>query len=416
MPLPPVPPAPATKQPAQPEATPPPAPYLARPADGGLPIDPVPNSGYSGGDSQWDQLNYIDDSPISDEPSRCIGDCRDSDFTPFVLTSQGVCILNRGRARGSALSTDLLSDGKRHGVFSGRSLAFQVAPGYDEIVEGYLGRDANNCDWSIQGGFRGFNDWVTTGWVDAGYTITEATSAGTITHGSLNSFFAGQFIGLDWVDHQAARYNTGFDTAEINVVLRPHPRSDRLVLYPNGRWYRQPETGTYWSVLAGVRYLRIDEGFTFQGSGAYTQNQGGVITQGTVSGRYFAHTRNPMIGLQLGTEVGFRERGWELGLHFKASPLINSALAESRVNTTDPIFGDQAASYRFVATNVAAYLELGFLGIYRLNEAWAVRGGYDISWLSGVALAPVQRPMANDLDATSTLFLQGLTLAVEYRR
>jgi hypothetical protein len=361
-------------------------------------------------------MNYIGESPIYDEPSPCLGGgCRDSDYTPFALTAQGVCILNRGRADSGSLSTDVLPVLGRHSVFSSGDLPFQVAPGYDEVVEGYLGRDANNYDWFVQGGFRGFVDWVASGSIAATSRITEVTSKGIITHGGLNSFFNGDYVGLDWADRHTARYGSGFDTAELNLVLRPHPRSDRLVLYPNGQWCHECEPGTSWSFLAGVRCLNLDEGFTFRGAGFYTQNLGGVITQGLLSGTYFTHTSNTMIGLQFGTEITLREKGWDLGFHFKAAPMINSSLAESQVDTSDPIFGNQHASFRFIDTKVAALLELGVLGTYRLNDEWAVRAGYDISWLTGLALAPVQKS-AHEVNANETLFLQGLILALEYRR
>jgi hypothetical protein len=384
--------------------------------EGTIPAAIVSNSGYAGADSQWDQMHYIGESPTYQDPAGCIGGgCRDSEFTPFASTSQGVSLLNRNRARGT-LSTDVLPVLGRHPVFSSGDLPFQIAPAYDEVVEAYLGRDANNYDWFVQGGFRGFSDWMAEGFIDSVSRVTEVTPQGTITHGGLNSFFNGDFVGLDWVDRHTARYGSEFNTGELNIVLRPHPRSDRMVLYPNGQWQRECQPGTYWSFLAGVRYFNVDEGFTFRGAGFFTQDVGGTITQGLLSGTYFAHTHNDLIGLQFGTEVTYRDRGWELGFHFKAAPMINTSLAKSQVDTSDPIFGDQHVSYRFADTNVAALLELGVLGTYRLNDGWAIRGGYDISWLTGVAFAPVQRPSANQVNVGGTVFFQGLTLGMEYRR
>jgi hypothetical protein len=336
--------------------------------------------------------------------------------------------LNRGRARTNALSTDWFSNGRapdfipgRYTVFSGTNLPFQIAPGYDAVVERYLGRDANNYDWSIQGGFRGFNNWVASGTVDSTSQVTDIVGASTVTHGGLNSFFGGEFVGLDWADRQTARYVSEFDSAELNMVLRPHPRSDRIVLYPNGQWVRESQPGFYWSFLAGVRYFNVDEEFTFRGAGSYTQRDlgGAVIGQGLLSGTYFAHTSNGLVGLNFGTEAAFRGKGWELGFHFKASPMINTAVAASHVDTSDPIVGgsgDQHASYRFAHTNAAAILELGVLGTYRLSDHWALRGGYDMDWLTGAAFAPAQRPSANQVKATGTVFFQGLGLGMEYRR
>jgi len=350
----------------------------------------VPNSGYAGGDSQWDRVNYIGEAPTYQEPEGCIGaGCRDSSFTPLASTTQGVALMHRGQPRSGDLSMDVFStptfigyDAKRDvlikRVFSASDVRFQMAPGYDEVVERYLGRDANNYDWYLQGGFRGFNDWVASATATA-TTIDPITLLPT---------------GTREID---AHYGSEFNSAEFNVVLRPHPRSDRIVLYPNGEWHRECQPGTYWSFLAGVRYFNIDECFALRG------------TEGGLSPTYYsAHTDNDLIGLNLGTEVTWRDRGWELGFHFKVSPMINTAVAESRYN------GDPQP--RFVDTNVAAILELGVLSTYRLSEAWAVRAGYDISWLTGAAFAPLQRPSANEVDASGTVFFQGLTLGMEYRR
>lgn len=371
-----------------------------------MPVSMVPNSGYTGGENQWDQMNYIGESPMNDEPVGCVGGgCLDSEFTPFGSTWQGVALLNRSRARSGELSTIVFPVLRRRAVFTGGDFPFQVAAGYDEGVEGYLGRDANNCDWFVQGGFRGFNDWVASGSVDARLPMAEPRWPDFSVDGRL-----------------VARYNSQFNSAELNLVLRPHARADRIVLYPNGQWSRECQPGAYWSFLAGVRYFDDDEAFTLRGDGLFTQNVLGDITAGVLSGTYSATTNNEMIGLNFGTELTFRQKGWDLGFRFKAAPMMNTAIAASRIDTSvgtlDPVFGfsDQHASSRFVNTKVAALLELGAVGTYRLNDHLAARCGYDVAWLTGLALAPVQRPAANQVIATGTVFIQGLILGIEYRR
>ena len=435
-----------------------------------MPRTVVPNSGYAGGDSQWDHQTLIRESPTYQEPEGCIGGgCRDSTFTALASTTQGVALMSRGQARG-VLSTDLfpvlnqlsglpvigpdgLPELRRRPAFSASDLQFQMAPGYDEIVERYLGRDVNNYDWYVQGAFRGLNDWVCRATIDSGERVTNVTQVDLIppngatitqiTHGGLNSFFGGvnsepasrppltdvtlppPFVGLDWADRHTFHYDSEFNSAELNVVLRPHPRSDRIVLYPNGEWHREVQPGAYWSFLAGFRYFNVDENFTFRGAGSYEKDviteiggveTGRVSTSGLLSGTYFAHTHNELFGLQLGSELTLRNKGWEVGFHFKVSPMLNTAVADAVVDTTDPIFGNQHAAYHFVHTRVAAILDLGVLTTYRLSEAWAIRAGYDISWLTGVAFAPTQNPLTNQVIEHSTVFVQGLILGMEYRR
>ena len=393
------PPRPRTPGPEEvfrPEEAPPPNGYLSAPQEGVIPGTIIPNSGYSGGDSQWDRQKYIGESPTYQEPEGCIGGgCRDSGFTPLASTTQGVALMHRGQPRSGDLTTDVFSSATftkvdpirgvvtNKQVFSASDLRFQLAPGYDEVVERYLGRDANNYDWYLQGGFRGFNDWVAT-----------ATATATAILFDPITLLP---TGTTEMREITAHYGSEFNSAEFNVVLRPHPRSDRIVLYPNGEWHRECQPGTYWSFLAGVRYFNIDECFALWGT------EGGLPV-----GPHTARTHNDLIGLNFGTEVTWRDRGWELGFHFKVSPMINTAVAESRINGFP--------QPRLVGTNVAAILELGVLSTYRLSEAWAVRAGYDISWLTGAAFAPLQRPAANQVDASGTVFVQGLILGMEYRR
>jgi hypothetical protein len=364
--------------------------YLSPPPNGGTAGTIVPNSGYAGGDSQWDRVNYIREAPTYEEPQGCIGGgCRDSDFTPLASTTQGVALMHRGQPRSHDLSNivfgtptfiryDATRDVLVKQVFSASDLRFQMAPGYDEVVERYLGRDANNYDWYLQGGFRGFNDWVATATATA-ITIDPITHLPT---------------GTRQID---AHYGSEFNSAEINMVLRPHPRSDRIVLYPNGEWHREVQPATYWSFLAGVRYFNVDECIALMGT------EGGVEV-----GTYAARTQNDLIGLNFGTDVTWRDRGWDVGFHFKVSPMLNTAVADTRVNGVP--------RWRYVDTNLAAILEVGVLTTYRLSEAWAVRAGYDISWLTGGAFAPLQRPLAKEVDSSGTVFFQGLTIGMEYRQ
>ena len=59
--------------------------------------------------------------------------------------------------------------------------------------------------------------------------------------------------------------------------------------------------------------------------------------------------------------------------------------------------------------------------IYRLNDTWGLRAGYDMAWLSGLALAPNQWDFTDTPSSGTTLhgagglFLQGASLGLESR-
>jgi len=70
---------------------------------------------------------------------------------------------------------------------------------------------------------------------------------------------------------------------------------------------------------------------------------------------------------------------------------------------------------------VAFVGELNLTGIYRLNEIWNLRAGYNAMWISGVALAPNQLdfsgelPAGNQLSSNGGVFLHGVSCGIEAR-
>ena len=367
-------------------------------------FNPLENSGFAGGESQWN------DSSRAAAPERTNLEDSGVDCVPLWTTTQGVNILNRSAARGLTLSTDISPTGRR-GVLSGRDLGFGVAAGYDAVLERRLGRDSNNVDWYLQGGFWGLNDWVGTTNLTSAGRVTQDTAFGTITHGGLDSLLGGFFPGLDWADSQAARYNSRFYSGEINVVLRPRVGNDRVVLYPNGQWVRECQPGQYWSFLAGVRYFNDRELFELDSLGHFT----GDVT-GVAKGVLFTRASNNMVGLQFGTDVTFRQRSWDWGLLFKAAPLINTMSAWTSVDTENPILGAQSRLFdTHHKTGVSALLDVGVHGSYHITPTLALNAGYDVVWVTSVAQAPVQNPLANEINDHGLLFFQGLRGGLEWR-
>jgi hypothetical protein len=65
--------------------------------------------------------------------------------------------------------------------------------------------------------------------------------------------------------------------------------------------------------------------------------------------------------------------------------------------------------------------DLNFSGIYRLNDVWNLRAGYNLMWIAGVALAPDQLdfdatlPSGDQLASDGSVFLHGVSCGVEAR-
>jgi hypothetical protein len=65
--------------------------------------------------------------------------------------------------------------------------------------------------------------------------------------------------------------------------------------------------------------------------------------------------------------------------------------------------------------------DMNISAIYRLNEIWGLRVGYNLLWLTGVALAPDQFDFqaseagGRGLNTTGSVFLAGANLGLEAR-
>ena len=393
-------------------------------------VPPAPVTGY--GDSlpvPWEQGRGFNPPPSVELIGPCCGLCGGgSGCPPLWSFEEGADIFARSRPRNSVLSFDALT---QTNVAAGHSFDYPVAPGYEGEIERYLGRDAFNRDWFLEAGFSGFNNWVGTaqvhafGQVQSGSEVIIDPPGGPVIEGSLFSPFAGLFPGLDGADVHQFRYNASYDSAELNLVIRPRSRPDRLVLYPNGTWHRECQPGLYCSFRVGLRYINWEEQLAMYGSGQVTNLAGATETH---NGSWLLNTRNNMYGFQLGTEVVQRSCVWEYGLHFNVSPFINAADMASNVSSHDPFLGDNSSIFSGHNQNVAVDLNLGALASYKLYPNLAVKAKYDIGWLCGVGMASDQaNAIAADVRAGElngvervnthgTIFYQGLSLGLEYTR
>jgi hypothetical protein len=73
-------------------------------------------------------------------------------------------------------------------------------------------------------------------------------------------------------------------------------------------------------------------------------------------------------------------------------------------------------------SRTAGAAELDFAATYRFTDCWAVRGGYQLLWIDGAALATNQVAVSNPLagtatvDTNATAFYHGAFVDLEFRR
>lgn len=163
--------------------------------------------------------------------------------------------------------------------------------------------------------------------------------------------------------------------------------------------------------FSGFRYLNFGERFNMSAQR--------TVAAATESGSYNISTSNHLYGGQLGARIR-RTRGrfgWE-GSGAAGVYLNNSQQSQS---VTDfPNFPLRNASN---SGNGAAFVgDTNLSGIYRLNNVWNLRAGYNVMWIQGLALAPNQLDSdfaaaqgGTNLDNGGGMLLHGVNVGIEAR-
>ena len=361
------------------------------------------------------------------------GSCAPPTFSLF----QGVRVLTHNHARGSVLSFELLAD---FGVFVSRmtvrSLNFDVAAGYNVTAQRYLGRDSENRDQFFEFGYWGMNHWRSSHTVN-GEQLTyndtipdpdnpdETIQVPTLIAGNLFAPFDTGIGGFNRALSHTATYESDINNFELNVRITPRGRKPRSA-YRNGRWQYECQPGRYKSLLFGLRYLSLDEGFHFQSRGlaAPLDDQGEIITVAAVSGDYLILSHNDMVGFQVGMESIHRKCRWEWGFRAKAGPMINFSDQNTLIRNdvpedTDPFHTTNVSLFHVVrAEEISLILEGGAVGAYKLRPNFTLRAAYDLMWVTGLSMAPEQIGFdlgrAAEVNTNGKLFSHGLTMGLEW--
>jgi hypothetical protein len=344
-------------------------------------------------------------------------------------TEQGARILARSRPRRVSLgiiftqttspltgqATTVPDD-----VLNTRSINYDVAAGYNATIGMYLGRDSMDRDDFLEFSYWGMNTWVDSALVQ-GQRVVNTTSFGrAITFGNIVSNFPSDVGGFNRADLQTLTVNSEMHNFELNLRLRPRGRPDQLIMNPDGRWRRQCQEGMFISYLAGLRYMTVGDGALWHSQGTF--DDAGLNTIHFVQADYNVKTENDMLGLQIGTELEFRQCKWMWGVRAKVGPYLNFCRNVQDINTVpvgDP-FTTVFINDRLTAKKQKAALvgEVGFEATYKFKPNLIGKAAYDFSWINGLALAPEQFQFSSNpiaaINTNGSIFMQGVTLSLEW--
>ncbi len=168
-------------------------------------------------------------------------------------------------------------------------------------------------------------------------------------------------------------------------------------------------------LLAGFRYAELQDDFGVVGQ---------IVAPWTAVPSYATHAANYLYGIQIGATARVFDRGPLLCVDgfFKSGLFVNHARqVTTTVHNTGTLrsVGDRKDNAAFLG-------EIGLTGVCQLGNHWAVRGGYQVMFVEGVALAPDQIPHTNfpilpvpgadaRLHTGSSLFYHGFHVGLEAR-
>ena len=292
-----------------------------------------------------------------------------------------------------------LSDGST--ILSTSDLNFGFDPAA-RVVAGCRLHDG----WALEGAYFGLFDARSSKFLEA----PDESSIYTFPEHLESNVFAD--MNRIWVGHSSSLHS-----GELNLVCcqgwcDSYGKGKDDLKDPHSVW--GDHCGTFeWFV--GFRYLNFRERLNIY---AERDEVGGVET-----GVYNISTSNNLYGPQFGARVRrWRDKwGWEAAA--KAGIVANDAQQEQYILE----FPDEPAPFPLrpltsdAKARVAFVGELNLTGIYRLNDVWNLRGGYNAMWVSGVALAPDQLdfgsevPASIQISSSGNVFLHGVSCGIEAR-
>lgn len=329
-----------------------------------------------------------------------------------------VLIMQRQSSRNTLLSFEFNNVPQQVDRMTTKELKFGIEPGFRFAGRRYLGSDLEQRDYTFEVIFFGLLEWNAERQVSGSrFTDGNGVTRGLLfTPFLLSSFPVG---GFDNADIHRSSYSSNLNNVEWNLRIGPPLRRERRVFTPGRGWTQQRGVGMSQSLFGGLRLMTIHEDFGFF---ADTRVDVNSIFLGNKSAAYRVKTRNRLVGVQMGGELVERQTRWQWGMSGKAGAFVNMGEQLTGIisdDIADPLVFTQTPGH-FVndgEERVAFVAEAGIFGVYRIRPAIALRAGYQVMWLGGLALASEQldfdfrQPIV--INQRGRIFYQGASLGLE---
>ena len=291
--------------------------------------------------------------------------------TPFYVTAEAMVLHRDNRTADQPIVINGVNGAT---VMSTRDLGFTNWAAGARIIAGYRLRSGAALELT----YFGFQDFSTSASAANPFMLSSPAGLGIYTY--------------DF--HDANSMNVSYSSQLQNVELNYCLPSSRPI-----------------SFLAGFRYLSWNESFGIQSNSSY-------YTTPEYS-NYLVQTYNNLFGAQVGVRTQFEWRRLRVDILKKIGLFGNDfwqrSLMQDYGNTF--VLEDNWVSHAGVAV-------VGDLGVnlgYRITDALAVRAGYNLIWLDGLALAPNEldfhlgQNSGTGHDHGGSVFMQGVNIGFDLR-
>ena len=248
----------------------------------------------------------------------------------------------------------------------------------------FLFRDHKNRDHTVEGIFYGGGEWTRGGRLDAvnggTLTVNPRLTGGTLT---VNGVVGGNpsFSGATSMQFD---YDTRFNSFEMNYHVRSRMDRDRMEMEPSGQWVRRAQPTVSKSLMAGIRYIDLNESFDWDAFGIDDDDNPATDPQ---SGTMRNRADNELFGSQVGGSWTYETARWSFGLQTKTGMFLNRSDLHSQFNITG---GISSGNNRIKVDNISFLTEGSFVGKWHLSPNFSLRAGGEIMYLTSIVHATEQ--------------------------
>ena len=276
----------------------------------------------------------------------------------------------------------LATDNFGAGLPFSRLLVNRTDPGAEASVRLTLGRflfrDVRNrdhtMDFTVFGGGQSSQDDTLSSGID-GQTLDVPFGI------DFNNF------SFDGAQTMSVNYDSRFTSFEVNYRVKERMRRDRMVLTPSGQWVRTANNGVTKQYLAGLRYFDLEDVLDWRATN--------IATFGGEDGTYRVDTSNDMFGFQIGCDILLEHDRWNLQIGGKGGPFVNDAKANSDMTIANDITNSSFTKNNREST-LAFIGEFQLIARYHLRPNVSLRAGWQMMYITSVALAPNQIDFSPD--------------------